>query len=136
MSYPVQIWWFTEKICYILGSVVRQKKRNKPEYREYEVNQLTLTSPYGILSVSGLIRYDLSVLRFDTNLTIGYGNKNKIIFQSYLNYPKESTENNKTEGLLMVIPTQWPLNSFKLVLQEIRTLTSVSKEYYHLVIRN
>lgn len=36
----------------------------------------------------------------------------------------------------MVIPSQWPLNSFKLVLQEIRTLTSVSNEYYHSVIRN
>jgi hypothetical protein len=66
---------------YFLGVVTLRKEANRPNYQNYEFQQLSLTSPLGKFSLDGSVVYDKDRPQYKADIKATNGNNKYVVVQ-------------------------------------------------------
>ena len=93
------------------GTVTLRKLSDRPTYRNYDFQKLTLTSPLGRHSLDGSVTYDEVRPQYKMDMKAANSNNKYLVVQA--GYEKGAGPDNETSAHVAFLSSQYPLYGFK-----------------------
>lgn len=96
---------------YFSGTILLRKQTDRPNYRSYEFQQVTLSSPLGKHILDGSVVYDTDRPQYNVDLKGTYGKSKYILVQG--GYKNGTGNEKETSAQIGFLSSQYPHYGFK-----------------------